>query len=54
METYIAGADNLADLGTGGLSINEMMQKDGKKGTNWLRSEINETKNLEQEEVVPD
>ena len=51
---HIAGADNPADLGTRGLSINELMQSDWINGQDWLQSKINETKNWEQEEVVPD
>ena len=51
---HIAGDDNPADLGTRGLSINELMQSDWINGPDWLTSEINETENWEQEEVVPD
>ena len=51
---HIAGADNPADLGTRGLSINELMQSDWINGLEWLKSKINETENWEQEEVVSD
>ena len=50
----IAGADNPADLGTRGLSINELMQTDWINGPDWLKSEINDTENWEQEEEVTD
>ena len=51
---HIAGADNPDDLGTRGLSINELMQSDWINGPDWLKNENNETKNWEQEEVIPD
>ena len=51
---HIAEADNSADLGVRGLSLNELMQSDWINGPDWLKSEINETENWEQEEVVPD
>ena len=51
---HIAGAGNPADLGTRGLSFNELMQSDWINGPDWLKSEINETENWEQEVVVPD
>ena len=51
---HIAGADNPADLGTRGLSIDELMQSDWKGGQDRLKSEIKEKEKWEQEEVVPD
>ena len=51
---HIAGADNPADLGTRRFSINELMQSDWINGPDWLKSEIDETENWEQEEVVTD
>ena len=51
---HIAGSDNPIVLGTRGLSINELMQSDWINGPDWLKSEINETENWEQEEIVPD
>ena len=51
---HIAGADNPADLGVRGLSLNELMQSVWINGPDWLKSEINETENWEKEEVVPD
>ena len=51
---HIAEADNPANMRTRGLSINELMQSDWINEPDWLKSEINETGNWEQEEVVPD
>ena len=50
----IVRADNPADLGTKGLSINKLMQSDWINGPDWLRSQIIETENWKQEQVVPD
>ena len=51
---HIAGADHTADLGTRGLSINELMQSGWINGRDWLKSEVNKIENLDQEEVVLD
>ena len=42
---HIAGSDNPADLGTRGLSINELMQSYWINGPDWLKTETNETEN---------
>ena len=51
---HTAGADNPADLGTKGLSIKELMKSVWMKGPVWLKNEINETENWDQEELFPD